>query len=143
MYSMHCPNCRKELRVPDDHAGSRIRCSGCDADLQAPEPDPEVPSGEPAFTLKANEKRPDSTSNDQDYVDYLTRKAAVELERKPFIRTRFPVDLLAGLIFFTIGLGISLFVILEGGAMNMLVNGFLIPMIFFITGAGCILSWLK
>jgi hypothetical protein len=143
MFTIHCPQCRKELLVPNDRAGGRIRCSGCDTELQIPEPDADEPGGDPAYTLQTNQKAPDSTSNDRDYVDYLARKAAIEQERKPYIRSRFPVDLLAGLIFFTIGIGISLFVILEGGAMNMLVNGFLIPMIFFITGAGCILSWLK
>ena len=142
MFSIHCPHCGKELRVLNDRAGGRVRCYGCDAELQAPEAEPEEPGGE--YTLKSNEERHDSPSNDQDYVEHLTRKAAVEQERKPYIRKRFPVDLLAGLVLFAIGIGISLFVILgEGGNMNILVNGFLIPMIFIIIGAGCILSWLK
>ena len=144
MFSMHCPYCRKELQVPNDRAGGRVRCSGCDAELQAPEPEPDEPGADPAYTLATTEASHDSPSFVRDYVDHLTRKAAVELERKPFIRARFPVDLIAGLLFFAIGLGISLFVIFgEGGNMNILVNGFLIPMVFIITGAGCILSWLK
>jgi uncharacterized Zn finger protein (UPF0148 family) len=140
MFSMHCPHCRKELLLPNDRAGGRVRCHGCDAELQAPQPEPEE-AGEQAYTLKTMEVSP---SNDQDYVDHLTRRAAVQQERKPYIRSRFPVDLLAGLLSFAFGIGTSLFVILgEGGMMNILVNGFLIPMIFIIIGAGCILSWLK
>jgi hypothetical protein len=144
MFTMQCPHCRKEMQVPNDRAGGRVRCYGCDAELQAPEPEPEE-AGEQAYTLKTKEERLDSPSNDRDYVEHLTRRAAVEQQRKrkPYVRSRFPVDLLAGLLFFAVGIGISLFVVLEGGAMNMLVNGFLIPMIFILIGAGCILSWLK
>jgi hypothetical protein len=142
MFSIHCPHCRKELRVPNDRAGCRVRCSGCGAELKAPEREPEEPGGEP-YTLKTNEERPDPPRIVQDYVDHLTRKAAVEQERKPYIRTRFPVDLIAGLLLFAIGFGIFLFVLREGGSMNLLVNGFLIPMIFILAGVGCILSWLK
>ena len=112
------------------------------AELQAPAE--EEASGEPAYTLKTNEERHDSPSNDQEYVEHLTKKAAKEQKRKPASRNRFPVDLLAGLVLFASGIGISLFVILgEGGMMNTLVNGFLCPMIFIITGAACILSWWK
>ena len=140
---MHCPHCRKELRVPNDRAGGRVRCSGCDAELQAPDPELEE-AGEQAYTFKTDEERLDSPNNDRDYVEHLTRKAAVEQKRKPYVRSRFPVDLLAGLLLFACGIGISLFVIFgEGGAMNILVNGFLIPMIFILIGAGCILSWLR
>jgi hypothetical protein len=142
MFSIHCPHCRKELRLTNDRAGCRIRCSGCDAELQAP--DQEEPSGEPAYTVKTNEERDGSPSNDQEYVEHLTKKAAKEQKRKPSSRNRFPVDLIAGLLLFACGIGISLFVILgEGGMMNTLVNGFLCPMIFIITGAACILSWWK
>src|ERR1700736_1713063 len=100
MFSMHCPHCRKELRVPNDRAGCRIRCSGCDAELQAPGPEPDEPSGEPAYTLKPNEERHDPPSGIQDYVENLTRKAAQQQKRKPYSRDRFPVDLLAGLLLF-------------------------------------------
>jgi hypothetical protein len=144
MFSIHCPHCRKELQVPEDRAGGRIRCSGCDAEVQAPEPEPDQPGGELAYTIKTTDERPDSPSNVQDYVDYLARNAAVERKRKPYIRSRFPVDLLAGLLLIACGFGIFLFVILgEAGMMHILVFGFLLPMVFIIAGAGCILSWLK
>jgi hypothetical protein len=142
MFTMHCPYCRKELRVPNDRAGGRVRCDGCDAELQAPDPEPEE-DGEEPYAVKTREERRDPPNNDRDYVDHLTRRAAVERKQKPYTRRRFPVDLIAGLVLFACGIGISLFVFLEGGSMNMLVNGFLIPMIFIIIGVGCILSWLR
>jgi hypothetical protein len=144
MFTMHCPHCRKELQVPNDRAGCLIRCTGCDAELQTPEPDPDDPSGDPAYTLKTNEECHDPPSGTQDYVENLTRKAAKKRKEKPYIRKRPPVDLIAGLLLFACALGIFLFVVLgEGGMMNGLVNGILLPMIFIIAGTLCIVSWRK
>ena len=124
----------KRARLTNDRARPprpllRVRC-GVASSLPR-----KKPAERPAYTLKTNEERHDSPSNDQEYVEHLTKKAAKEQKRKPASRNRFPVDLLAGLVLFASGIGISLFVILgEGGMMNTLVNGFLCPMIFIITG---------
>jgi hypothetical protein len=144
MFSMQCPHCRKELRVPNDRAGCRIRCSGCDAELQAPEPEPDELSGEPAYALKTNEDRHERPSDIHAYVENLTSKATEKHERKPYSRNRRPVGLVAGLLLFACAFGIFLFVVLgEGGMMNTLINGILLPMIFIIAGTVCILSWWK
>src|ERR1700693_4093689 len=131
MFFIHCPHCRKELHLPNDRAGSRIRCSGCNAEWQAPQAEVDEPNGEPAYSLKTNEERHAPAGIIQDYVADLTRKAAKQQKRKPYIRKRFPVNLLAGLLLFACALGIFLFVVLgQRGMMNTLINGILLPMVF-------------
>jgi hypothetical protein len=144
MFSIRCPHCQKELQVPNDRAGCRIRCSGCDAELEAPQPEPDTSSPEQAYTVKKIEERLDPPSDFQEHVEDLTRKSAKRRRRKPYHRKRYPVDLIAGLLLFACAFGIFLFVVLsEGGMMNTLINGILLPMIFIIAGTLCILSWRK
>jgi hypothetical protein len=139
MFSVHCPHCRKETRVPNDRAGSRIRCSGCNAELQTPDPESDESGGDPAYTVKTDKEGHDAAGLIQDYVEDLTRKAAKQRKQKPYRRDHFPVSFMVGLLLYACALGIFLFVLLgQGGMMNTLINGILLPMIFIIVGSICI-----
>jgi hypothetical protein len=144
MFAMDCPHCRKEFKLPNDRAGSQVRCPSCGAELQAPEVEMDELGGAQAFALKSGDEQRDPGGGIQDYVERLTRKAAKKQRQKPYKRKRFPVDLIAGLVMFAGALGLFLFVLLsEGGMMNTLINGILLPMIFIIIGIFCILNWMK
>jgi hypothetical protein len=128
--------------VPNDRAGFTIRCSGCDAEFQAPAPEPDEASARAAYAVQSNTEGDDPAGAIHDFVTHVTTKAAKQLRRKPYVRKRFPVDLLVGVLLFACALGIFLFVRLrEGGMMNTLINGILLPMIFVIAGGFCLLSW--
>ena len=43
MLGFSCPSCQRKLSVQDEHAGKKIKCSGCGAVSVAPDPAPPKP----------------------------------------------------------------------------------------------------
>jgi hypothetical protein len=107
-----CPECKRQLEVPESAAGKPIRCPGCESVIPA---DPEFPKREsvtsaPASPPPALLARPHEQERDQ-FADGEPRR-----KKKP-IRKGASLGLILGLV----GGGVLLFLILVGGGVGLLV----------------------
>lgn len=73
---LHCPNCDKPLKIPDDTAGKRVRCPGCAEAFAVPEPpeeeETEAEEAPPRKRKKRKKRRKPDGNALKDTLHYWT-----------------------------------------------------------------------
>jgi hypothetical protein len=132
MIQIICPHCLERVDVPEGDEEPNGACPACQA-LLGPDALEELTSLE--YDVSNPEENPHKSEGVQNYVQYLEKRARKEKKQQPYERGRFPVELVAAGVLFTLAVGLFLAAFLGSLGLAMLwklMGGLILFMLGFL-----------
>jgi hypothetical protein len=79
-YTITCPSCRRQLRVPDDLLGCMVKCPACSDHFPAEEPAPPPRPSAGRGRAEYDDPRPPRRPRDEEDDDRLLRRRRVRID---------------------------------------------------------------